>query len=74
VCSIDRESSKPGKSSHAAIRDAPRLDRAVCSQSDAESSSDDTSDDDDGNDVATENNESGSVVEAAGASADLSVS
>jgi len=63
--------------SRTAVSSAPRLDKAVRSQSDSESSDADDDDDDDDDDdegfIAT-GNESGAPAEAAGASADLSVS
>ena len=76
MCSVPRERSKLDKLSHAAVRDTPRLDKAVRSQSDSESSSDDdNNDDDDDDDIGvTRNDESGPAAEAAGAVADLSVS
>ena len=72
-CSAPRERSKL---SQAAVRDAPRLNKAVRSQSDSESSSSDDDDDDDDDEgfTPTRNDESGPVTEAADTIANLNVS
>jgi len=78
VCSAARERPKLDKLSSAAMRDTPKLDKAVRSQSDTESSSDedhdDIDDDDDESFCVARNDESGAAAEAAGANANLSVS
>ena len=75
MCSAPLERSKLDKLSQAAVRDTPRLDKSVRSQSDTESSSlDDDDDDDDEGFIVTGNDDSGPSAEAVGASADLSVS
>ena len=70
VCSAVLDRPKLDKLSSAAMHDAPRLDRAVRSQSDAESSDDEDDDDDEGFTV-TRNDDNDAPAEA---SADLSVS
>jgi len=61
--------------SRAAVSDAPRLDKAVRSQSDTESSDEDDDDDDDDDEGFTvPGNESGAPAEALGGSGDISVS
>lgn len=70
LISAPRERSKL---SQAAVRDAPRLNKAVRSQSDSESSSSDDDDDDDDDEgfTPTRNDESGPVTEAADTIANL---
>jgi len=77
LCSAAREIPKLDKLSRAAVSNTPRLDKAVRSQSDTESSDaedDDAEDDDDDDGFTATGNESGAAAEAVGASADLSVS
>lgn len=73
LTSVAPERPKLDKLSAATVHDTPRLDKAVRSQSDIESSSDeDDNDDDDEGFSVTRNDDSGAAAEAAGASADLS--
>jgi len=77
--SAARERPKLDKLSRAAISDAPRLDKAIRSQSDTESSDADDNDDDDDDDDDDEGftvtgGESGATAEAKSASGDISVS
>jgi len=65
---------KLDKLSSAAIHDTARLDKAVRSQSDTESSSDENDDDGDDEGFSVTRHDDGAVAEAVGASADLSVS
>ena len=76
VSSVARKRPKLDKLSSVAIRDAPRLDKAVRSQSDTESSSEE--DDDDPGDFSVTRNDDdvgdGEAAEAVGAIANISVS
>jgi len=77
VSSVARKRPKLDKLSSVAIRDAPRLDKAVRSQSDTESSSEE--DDDDPGDFSVTRNDDdvgdgGTAAEAVGAIANISVS
>ena len=74
MCSAARERPKLDKLSRAAVSDAPRLDKAVRSQSDTESSDADDDDDDEDGGLTVTGNESGATAKALSAGGDISVS